>query len=126
MSREKANYRKAPSCRRSCRYCDHHVLQNFISPYCNEHKFYCWDEPNDRICDLYTDREYHTIKTDANSGNLDGNWVLSPQREIEYLKGELKIACKYLEEAKRKWSPSTTNSDVDVFLQKWGNKEDGK
>lgn len=46
-------------------------------------------------------------------------WVLTPQKEIEYLKSELILACRYLSEAKKKWASGTTNSDVDMFIEKW-------
>jgi len=42
----------------------------------------------------------------------------TPQKEIAYLKEQLKLACQYLAEGKRKFAPGTTNSDVDVFLDK--------
>ena len=42
--------------------------------------------------------------------------------EMDYLKSELKKACGYLRQAKIKWDVRTTNSDVDVFLEKWGKK----
>lgn len=38
--------------------------------------------------------------------------------EIGRLKIELKIALVYLKEAKRMWTPHTTNSLVDEFLAK--------
>ena len=38
--------------------------------------------------------------------------------EAAQLKEELKTAVKYLREGKTKFSPSTTNSDVDAFLEK--------
>lgn len=41
----------------------------------------------------------------------------------EELRQELKIACKYLREAKLKWSPNTTNSSVDTFLEKWDKRD---
>jgi len=48
------------------------------------------------------------------------NWVMTPQKEIEYLKEELRTACRYLAIAKRKLAPYTDNSDVDLFLKKHG------
>jgi len=38
--------------------------------------------------------------------------------EVELLKAELKTAVRYIWEGKARFSPSTTNSDVDVFLAK--------
>lgn len=39
--------------------------------------------------------------------------------EAKQIKEELKTAVKYLREGKAKFSPHTTNSDVDVFLEKY-------
>lgn len=38
--------------------------------------------------------------------------------EAEQLKEELQTAVKYLREGKARFSPNTTNSDVDLFLEK--------
>lgn len=38
--------------------------------------------------------------------------------EVVNLREQLKLACQYLAEGKRKFAPGTTNSDVDVFLDK--------
>lgn len=51
--------------------------------------------------------------------DLYNKWIVPPQKEIEYLKSQLRIACKYLKEAKVKLAIHTTNSDVDDFIRKW-------
>ena len=51
---------------------------------------------------------------------INKEWVSNANVEMDYLKSELKKACGYLRQAKIKWGVHTTNSDVDVFLEKWG------
>ena len=36
----------------------------------------------------------------------------------DLVKEQLKLACQYLAEGKRKFAPNTTNSDVDSFLER--------
>lgn len=54
----------------------------------------------------------------------DDVWVMTDEKYIAYLKGELKTACRYLYAAKIKWNVNTTNSEVDDFLKKWGANDD--
>ena len=47
-------------------------------------------------------------------------WIQEQKDRIECLESELKLACKYLDEARKRLVLDSTNSEVGAFIEKWG------
>ena len=91
----------------ACQNCGCRVEANEVGEFNGDH----W---NRRLGVVKMTKDPLVTFTDA----IYDKWVMKPQEEIAYLKEQLKLACQYLAEGKRKFAPNTTNSDVDFFLER--------
>jgi hypothetical protein len=87
-------------------------------PACHENGKCPIAEAQDEVSRLKAELEYEIER------NVNNVWMAD--MEIARLTTELEKAIGYLREGKRKFAPTTTNSEVDCFLVKYEKKGVGK